>query len=459
VTVFEKNVDGRVWQEAPDVPTHCGRAWRSARGAAAMRIAAVVVALASPITPPSLAQGPGPKAPAPRESLASIRARIEAEAAKVGRAEVSPLFTAIIGPAADPGLRLRDEQVQLCRKLEALARDVVRGWMLRGLDAAPPPQAGQLEARLADQGKKLREGVFAQAEAMGLEGILGPEQARAWYEKSHTKPRPRQSSRTGVRAYDPPAETETAETLSRGLRVTVGDLGRSGSVFALALGMSWVDQVHPEGFENLDPARRRELMKEKGMPQVVVSPEQAGLLRRLDGLTREIVAAWLVRGLDDQPPPSRASLARRRQIFPLIADALYTRADAIGLEAILAPEQAKRFLAVLWTGMGPSALLDPMLSSRLKLTRAQREEIQDLIASKYQAVKEFGMAGLSVSTKAHAHPELKDLLRAMDLEAQDRRMQADATIYSVLTPSQMRTMTRLLAPASDQQPGRQPPKK
>jgi len=322
VTVLEKNVGGGVRREGPDVPTCGGQAERFARGAASMRIAAVVVALAGSVATASLAQQP-----APRESLASIEARIRAEAAKVDRAEVSPLFGAITGPAADPELSLRDEQVQLCRKLEALARDVVRAWMLRGLDADPPPQASRLEARLADQGKKLREGVFDQAEAMALEGILGPEQARAWYEKSRTKPRPRQPSRTGARAGDPPAETETAETLSRALRVTVGDLGRSGSVFALALGAPWVEGVHPEGFENLDPARQRELMKERDMPQVVLSSEQAGLLRRLDGLTREIVAAWLVRGLDDQPPPSRASLAQRRQLFYLVADALYARAD------------------------------------------------------------------------------------------------------------------------------------
>ncbi len=109
--------------------------------------------------------------------------------------------------------------------------------------------------------------------------------------------------------------------------------------------------------------------------------------------------------------------------------------------------------------MGPSALLDPVLSSRLKLTRAQREEVRDLLAAKYQAMNKIGMASLSVSVEAHAHPEFHDLLRAMDLEAQDMRSQADATIYSVLTPSQRRTMTRLLAPASDRKSGRQPANK
>lgn len=426
--MFEKSIYGGSRQEAPDVQNRGGRAGRITRRAAAMQVAAVVVALAGPVTPLSLAQRPSPKELAPRESLAAIEARIRTEAAKVERAEVSPLFTAITGSKPDPELHLRYEQVELCRKLESLARAVVRGWMLRGLDADPPPQASQLEARLADQGEKLHEGVFAQAEAMALEGILGPEQASAWYEKSHTKPRSRQLSRTGVRAGDPPAETETAETLSRALRVTVGDLGHSGAVFDLTLAPPWLDKLHPEGFESLEPARRQELMKEPNSPQVLLTPEQAGSLRRLDDLTRQIVAAYLVRGLDDQPPPSRATLARRRQFFNLVADSLYSRAEVIGFEAILTPGQAGRIIAILWTRMGPSALLDPMLSSKLKLTRAQREEIRDLLASKYQAIKKIGSASLPISVEAHANPELYDLLRAMDLEAQDGKNQADATI-------------------------------
>ena len=89
------------------------------------------------------------------------------------------------------------------------------------------------------------------------------------------------------------------------------------------------------------------------------------------------------------------------------------------------------------------------MARRLKLTKSQRDDIKGMIDSKYEMLKEIGAASLPIVAQAPAHPELYVLLQAMEPGMNAQRDQADAAILSILTPSQMRTMKRLLAPAAD----------
>lgn len=411
-----------------------------------VRFVALLATLASLATPSSPAQQSPSNRMTPRESLGSIKDRLKAEAAQVETAAVSPLFTAIPRLAADPAFRLQDGQVQLCRRLETLARDLVRSRLLRGLDREPPPEAVELEARLSDRGVKLREAIFAHTEEMALQGILSPEQSLRWLTTAGVKPRLSLRGRVKRNVADVSSNQQNVAQLTSELRTLARSFPRSGQVFEVILGQLWIDSEFPDGVHQIDPEVRAKI-DAGNLPEVELEPDQRRLAQRLDELTKDIVAAWMVRGLDDKPGPSRPALVERLLRAPVTVDALDAHAEAIALEGILKPDQSGRCLAVLWIRMGVQSLLDPSLSAQLKLTRSQREQIESMIEGKEKLLREIQEATSPLQVARLNDPDLDASLEAFNREVHGQSRVADAAVLEVLTPSQSRRLRQLLAPA------------
>jgi hypothetical protein len=103
---------------------------------------------------------------------------------------VSELYRILLGwdePGQDERntLGFSKEQAELIRRLNELARDVQRDWLVRSLegpDPVPlehwgdPPQLRMVE-RLSETGQRLRASLVAHAEAIALEGVLEPDRA------------------------------------------------------------------------------------------------------------------------------------------------------------------------------------------------------------------------------------------------------------------------------------------
>lgn len=128
--------------------------------------------------------------PASRPS-ASVTSKLRAEANKTTDAELSKLFTWLEDVKNREHIGLSTSQVDLIRQLNSLARDVIRAWLLRDLDAKPVPAASVLEERLSERGVRLRARLVAHFEAIALEGILTSRQAQRSRRATGRKAEPR----------------------------------------------------------------------------------------------------------------------------------------------------------------------------------------------------------------------------------------------------------------------------
>jgi hypothetical protein len=86
-----------------------------------------------------------------------------------------------------------------------------------------------------------------------------------------------------------------------------------------------------------------------------LSPEQAELVRRLDGTARAVLRAWLLRGLDQKPTPPAAELVDRLAGHGAkVREAVIAHAEAIARETILNPAQARNW------GRAGAAIVGPL---------------------------------------------------------------------------------------------------
>jgi hypothetical protein len=410
-----------------------------------MRIVAQIGLMIGLITSTAFSQQPSSKRIDPQESQESINRRLEVEAEKIDKIEVSPLFTAITGPAVDPALRLHSDQINLVRKLESLSREIVRVWLLRDLDSNPLPTVGHLELRLTDEGVKLRESVFSHAETIVLECILDPEQSRGWVKASGTKTRLRLPKQHETELPAAPDDSSSvAVRMINDMKFQAANLDRVGRVFQFILGTNEVDQIYPNGLERLNPAETQLAMSH--MPRIALSTAQKALAERLDELARAILGDWLVRGLHEKPIPSQATLVQHGKVCDQIAAILRVHAETIALEAIITPEQSERCLAIAWKELGPEALLDPSLASRLKLTRAQRERIKSRIANKEALVADMQEITHPYINVLSSNPGLAAKLSQV---AQKQMEAADLAILGILTPAQSRLLKQILSSGTE----------
>jgi hypothetical protein len=139
----------------------------------------------------------------PLQTLGDFDATIRSKATYLSweHGSASDLFAILLGvgtepiaglsaPQADlkankgpiPGLSSRE--LKLLQRLERVACDAQRLWLLRCLDKVPPQgdlrqqlPTRAMEQRLSDSGKRLCASIVAHAEAIALEAVLNPDQA------------------------------------------------------------------------------------------------------------------------------------------------------------------------------------------------------------------------------------------------------------------------------------------
>ncbi len=327
---------------------------------------------------------------------------LRAEASRFNPTKSSKLLGDLGNSDVTKRLALSGEQVELARRLIELTRDIIRAWLLRDLEAVPPPPVTVLAERLSDRGVRLRARLVAHAESLALEGILDREQARPWRLGTHQRAGPLLPGRLPL--WPPPVVTgnEPAAELAEELRALARRNQQAGFVFSLLLGTAtW-------------------------SPRMELPNEQRAMVRRVNNLAAAIKAAWLKRGLDQEPMPKWSVLADRYVSSARVLDSMDAHAEAIVLDGVLTPEQSDRLLAIIWRLRGLNALLDPQFATRLRLSAAQREELQDLLYNRMMLQNEFG--------------------------ARDRISEQEATIWSVLNVCQARELERMLGQRTQSPP-------
>jgi hypothetical protein len=203
-------------------------------------------------------------------------------------------------------------------------------------------------------------------------------------------------------------------------------------------------EAYPHGIGHLDPARQQ--LARRDMPKVNLPQEQITLVQRLDQLMVRIWNAWLIRDLDKTPLPPQPVLAQRLwEGGERVRDSLFSRAEMIVLVGIVSPEQADQALTAVWEQCGISALLDPALAARLRLTRTQLEELLFLLDSKKGLSNDLSEAVKPFWHLSFTDPQAKRQVDQLTREAENQKEDVDVLILSqVLNASQARTLVRIL---------------
>jgi hypothetical protein len=415
----------------------------------------MVVASGLLFTATALAQNP-PTPNVATKRAASFAARLKDQASKTSLAKLSPPFKALDDAKDRPDLRLSSEQVNLVGQLGELTCDIVKTWLLRDLDADPPPTPATLSERLSAGGDRLRAHVVAEAEAIVYECILKPEQARLLRTATGHKPFPFLPGRDGPPEFGAADENRSCGELAENLRHLPGAFpDRTGLVSLALLGKPGMREEYRNGIDHLDPVRQQ--LARRDLPKVELAEEQIKLIERLDKTTFAIWRAWLLRDLDKTPLPPQSVLAQRLwQGGERFHANLISRAELIALQSILTPEQAEKALGAVWKQCGMRALLDPALAARLRLTRSQREEILSLLDAKKEMSKEMSESVRPLWRFRMTNPEARRQVDQMMQDTERRQQEVDEQILTqVLTAAQARALTRILnrpdTPAREQE--------
>lgn len=402
----------------------------------------------------------GSNAPNTR-SAGALEARLRAEAARVQKVPASELFAALSDLGADEALRLSKTQAELVARLDQFGRDVESAWLIRGLDGQARPPDAELAERLAEPGQRLRAGVVWQIEAIALESVLEPGQAKCLLAKSHRRP-PKQMVDEYRSFSVPVGATPTANRghAYRQIRSMIAMLA-APTYHPSELGKIFLDEGRALGF----------------------SAAQTELMRRLDKLTRDVTKDWLARGLDGPEPrptdpewlnpvPSKME-DRLSEEGRRLRVSLLLRSEAITLVGILKPEQAFSSKRLLWSrcsldlldaraggSHGISALLDPEVGTRLGLSKAQRDDLGARIDE--LRVLAQGLHGQVFEAKMATQSNLNDggFLadeQAVVSAARAQIRQAEQAVWDVLRPRQRRAFQQLISiPNSAQPEGKTP---
>jgi hypothetical protein len=107
-----------------------------------------------------------------KEELAKLKSAIHQQITTMYALNdhVSDYFSSLTLKDAPEELGLSSEQSRLLGQLDHFTRDIIRGWLLRGLDAAEPPP--DLAERVSERGMQHTNRIIAQAETMAMVGIL-----------------------------------------------------------------------------------------------------------------------------------------------------------------------------------------------------------------------------------------------------------------------------------------------
>ena len=173
--------------------------------------------------------------------------KLRAEAARLNSSDTSGFFQALIkdsGPDNREGLTT--EMLELIRQTDLTARDALRFWLDRALAPGSQPRTPKEWERLYDEWQHLKARVVGHAEAIVLEGVLPPQEARRWRSRANRPVMSQLPGRYSVIAIDyPDAHFPTAYT--RAEYYTTIDAERYGlrasALFGVLLGYDRPGQV------------------------------------------------------------------------------------------------------------------------------------------------------------------------------------------------------------------------
>jgi hypothetical protein len=373
----------------------------------------ITVRSALPSARPQLPERPNAPVPAPG---ADSRDVLKREAAKFSPRDSSRLLADLADVEVAKRLAFSPEQRELLVSVEELTRDIYRAWLLRDLDADPRPSATELAGRLAHR-EQVRSRLLGHVDAIVLEGVLSPEQARRWRLTAHQRAAPLLRSRL-PNLVPTVTGDESRDELVANLRLLAKCRQQAGCLFFAII-----------------PVPNR--------PGVVLPEAQQTLVKRVDHVAATVIRKWMTRELDGERKASWSVLANRYRLSARVADSLGAHAEAIVLEVVLRPEETDRALAHMWSMMQLSALLDPQFAAKLRLSASQRRELEHLVPDRtgYNGeLSKLGDIGLVIE-KMPRGPDREDLLQRASAEYLS---DLEAGIWGVLNASQARELERIL---------------
>jgi hypothetical protein len=362
-------------------------------------------------------------------------AKLRAEAAGLDARHSSELFEFLADRDRRGPLEVSDEQLELVDRLDHTVRQDMRVWLLRGLDEQPPLPPAELNERYAQRWGGVRKNAVAHAEAIVLEGILTPAQARKVKSSVRVSAAGPLSPRYCRLPKATAGEPQSAVEFYGRLRSLAVVLNRSGSQASSLFRIITADQDGPPD----------------------VTPEQIRLARELSDVASAVCGGRLVRGLPAKPARGDDSrieeLSSRLSEGLRVYDSIVAHAEQITLETVLTPKQAEWSKRRLWQGLGLKALLDPEMASILKLSKSQREELVARFASANRTIDEANSAASVLRNSARVarskqrpDSELKEArARRAEDELNAAVSQLEASVMEVLRTSQARALVKLIA--------------
>jgi hypothetical protein len=316
--------------------------------------------------------------------------------------------------------------------------------LLRGLDSEPRPSTKELAARLGDSGKRDREAIIAHAESMALEGVLRSDQARVLRQRAGRKAT---SMLPGRHRFTRNPSSEVIHS--------VGDLKAAvKEVQSLYTGPGGVSsdflQAAVIQIAEGDTPTKEQLQLGKNLR---LSQDQLELVARLNRLSCEVVVYRLSQEFarsDRQLSDDGAADWFDAKIR--LVDSFVAHAESLLLQAILSPAQTEALLAYHWRALGPVALTDPELASRLGLASTQRAMLVEQMNERRIIYDE---TVVHLSGLMESRGEKDQFGRDIGLLAADERArtksEADWLVWSVLTPAQLRKLDQIVG-TSDRKP-------
>jgi hypothetical protein len=180
------------------------------------------------------------------------------------------------------------------------------------------------------------------------------------------------------------------------------------------------------------------------------TPVQIDLGDRLDRLNRDILLARLARDrVADDAPSLDWEAANWLDAWYRARDSFVAHAETLLLQGILTPFQAEALLASYWRQIGPEALADPELASRLGLSRGQRSSLDEQLVVRQSIYDEEVLNLICLMNTEGKRDALGRDLSVLAREAKPLvEAEADSTVWSVLTRSQLKELQRILGPGA-----------
>jgi hypothetical protein len=330
----------------------------------------------------------------------------------------------------------------LVQQADRAARTVLEFHLKHAL--APGAKSPDLE-----EWKRLKSRVVAHAEAIVLEGVLRPSEVRRWKPQASKPLAPQLAGRYSIIPIDYPDGRipfeNTREAFHRSIYSWQFSENRSSDLFAVLLGYRSLSPIPPP------------------RPPVAETPlrglaaDQVRVLEDLDLLARNVRRYWLVRDVEPLPgpkddpddvrklPPTPAMEFRLSDRGLRVRASIVAHSEEMAFGIVLEPEQFEKAKIELWRRRGVHALLDPELAARLRLSRAQRNELAEALSSRVEVYhREVRNVVFNIPYATAPVNEILRLERQLKEDMAQKIAELDQPIWEFLKPSQLRSLAGLL---------------